>query len=157
MPTLSLKTYLDIAFGLLVVAFLAWIFHEGEKRVEDADARAVQAQVIHNDEVNKAAQTAIQAAEEHYRTLYASAPVAPVHVSVCQPTRTSAVPGTAVAIGTPRSTGSDDAADIPGAVGQERDIGPLTDHLFDQADAQITALQAIVRAQQQQMQVAHAQ
>lgn len=155
MPTLSLKTYIDIAFGLAVVVFLAWVFHEGEKRIEAADAKAVAAQVVHNAEVNKAAQSAIQAAEEHYRALYSSPPIAPVHVSVCVPTRSSAVSSAAVVGAGSGPAGSDGTPDISPAVGQARDIGPDTDHLLDQADAQIGALQAIVLAQQQQMTVAH--
>jgi len=147
---MPIKAYIDIAIGLIVVAFLAWVFHEGEKRIEDADTRAVQAQVIHNDEVNKAAQSAIQAAEEHYRAMYAAPPVAPVHVSVCEPPRTGAMSGTSGGSG-----GPDAATNVPAAVGQTRDIGPDTDHLLDQADAQIEALQAVVRAMQVQMENAH--
>lgn len=155
MPTLSLKTYLDIAAGLIVVAFLAWVFHEGEKRIESANAAAVAAQVIHNAEVNQQAQAAIQAAEEHYRAIYAAPPIAPVHVSVCDASPGAPMPGSAVAGGSPGSAGSDGTPGIPSTVGPPRDIGPDTDQLFDEADAQIMALQAIVRAQQQQMEPAN--
>lgn len=155
MPTFSLKTYADIAFSLLIVAFLAWVFHEGEKRIENADAKVAAAQVIHVAEVNQQAQSAIQAAEEKYRALYTSPPVAPVHVSVCNSPRASAMSSTAVVGPSPRSAGSDDFSVVPPAVGQPRDIGPDTDQLFDQADAQIEVLQAIVLAQQEQMEIAH--
>src|SRR5579872_1376769 len=147
---MPIKAYIDIACGLLIVAFLAWVFHEGEKRIEDADVRAVQAQVIHNDEINKAAQSAIQAAEEHYRAIYAAPPIAPVHVSVCEPARTGTLSSAAAG-----ANGTDAAPDVSAAMGQTRDIGPDTDHLLDQADAQIEALQAVVRVMQQQMENAH--
>lgn len=155
MLTLSLKTYIDIAAGLIVVAFLAWVFHEGEKRIESADAAAVAAQVVHNAEVNQQAQSAIQAAQEHYRALYAAPPIAPVHVSVCDTIPSAPVPSSAVAGGSPGPAGSNGAPSVSPAVGSARDIGPSTDQLFDEADAQITALQAIVRAQQQQMEPSH--
>lgn len=155
MPTLSLKTYADIAIGLLLVAFLAWIFHEGEKRIENADAKVAAAQLVHTTEVNQQAQSAIQAAEEKYRALYTSPPVAPIHVSVCNAPRPSAVPGAAVPGSPPGAAGPNVAAGVPEAVEHLRDIGPGTDQLFGQADAQIEALQAIVRAQQEQMGTAH--
>jgi hypothetical protein len=148
---MPIRTYIDIAAGIVVLLFLWWVFHEGERRIEDADARAVAAQVIHNEEVNRRAQSAIAAAEELYRTKYAAPPLAPVHVSVCHAPGASAVSSTPAGAG-----GSDAAADIPPAVGHEGDdIGPYTDHLLDQADAQIEALQAIIRAQQEQMENAH--
>lgn len=147
MPTLSLKAYIDIAAGVIVLLFLAWVFHEGEKRIEAADAKVVAAQVVHNEEVQRQAAIAIDAAEARYRTAFVTAPVAPVHVSVCKPARPRAVPGPAAAPG-----GPDAAADVPSAVGQESDdIGPDTDHLFDQADAQIEGLQAVIRSYQQEM------
>lgn len=143
MPTLSIKTYIDIAAGVIVLLFLAWVFHEGEKRIEAADARAVAAQVIHNEEVQRQAALAIDAVEARYRTAFVAAPVAPVHVRVCNPARPVALPSGAAA-----PSGPDAAADIPSPVGQESgdDIGPDTDHLFDQADAQIEGLQAVIRA-----------
>jgi|SRR6185312_1516565 len=152
MPTLSIKTYIDIIFGLIVVAFLGWIYHEGTKRIEAADALAVAAQEVHNAEVNQRAQSAIQAAEEHYRAVYANPPIAPVHVSLCNP------PGSGPLSSPPADTsGRDGGSNISAAVGSTGDdIGPFTDHLFDQADAKIEALQAIVRAQQAQMEKAHA-
>lgn len=147
MPTLSLKTYIDIAAGVVVLLFLAWIFREGEKRIEAADAKAVAAQVIHNDEVQRQAAIAIDAAEARYKVAFNAAPIAPVHVRVCVPARPSPVPGTAASPG-----GSDAVADVPKAVGQEGDdIGPFTDHLLDQADAQIAALQAVILGYQQEM------
>lgn len=151
MPTLSLKTYIDIAAAIIVVLFVAWVFRQGEKRIESADAAVVAAQVVHNAEVNERAQSAIQAAEEHYRALYANPPIAPVHVSVCNAPGPGPLSGPAA-----DTSGSDAAANVPAAVGSARDIGPDTDHLFDQADAQIEALQAIIRAQQAQMEKAHA-
>lgn len=151
LPPLSLRTYIDIAAGVVVLLFLWWVYHEGEKRIEDADARVVAAQVIHNEEVNQRAQSAIQAAEERYRTLYAHPPIAPVHVSVCNTPGPGPLSGPAA-----DSAGADAASDVPAAVGQARDIGPATDHILDQADAQIEALQAIIRAQQAQMEQAHA-
>lgn len=148
---MPIRAYIDIAFGVLVLVFLWWVFHEGEKRIEDADARVVAAQVIHNDEVNKAAQSAIQAAEDKYRALLAAPPIAPIHVSVCQPPNT-------ITVSTPPAVtgGSDGNSDVPAAVGRDdsKDIGPDTDHLFDQADAEIEALQAIIRAYQKQMEPA---
>lgn len=151
MPTLSIKAYVDIAAAIIVLLFLAWVFREGEKRIEAADARVVAAQVIHNEEVNQRAESAIQAAQDHFRALYASPPIAPVHVSVCNAPGPGPLSSPSADI-----AGADAAADVPAAVGQVRDIGPETDHLFDQADAQIEALQAIIRAQQAQMEKAHA-
>jgi hypothetical protein len=138
-PTLSLKVYTDIAAGVVVLLFLAWVFHEGEKRIESADARVVAAQVIHNEEVNQRAQSAIQAAEDRFRTLYAIPPIAPIHVSVCNapgpgPIRDDA-PATERGDGTPA---------VSQAVGPVRDIGPATDKLLEQADAQIELLQAYI-------------
>lgn len=154
---LPIKTYIDIGFGLIVVAFLWFVYHEGEKRIEDADVRAAQAQVIHNEEVNKAAQSAIAAAQADYNAKLSAVTVAPVHVSVCQPAHPRAVPSTAV-VGSAAGTGRPDgASSVSQAVGSEGyDIGPFTDQLLDEADAQIAALQAIIRAQQQQMEQAHA-
>ena len=148
---LPIKTYVDIGFGLIVIAFLWFVFHEGEKRIEDADARAVLAQEVHNEEVNKRAQSAIQAAEDDYRAKLAAAVVAPVHISVCVPPSSTALSSVAAS-----SSGSVAASDIPAAVGPVRDIGPFTDQLLARADAQIVALQAIVKAQRQQMEQAHA-
>lgn len=152
---LPIKTYIDIGFGLIVVVFLWFVYHEGEKRIEDADARAAQAQVIHNAEVEKRAQSAIQAAEDDYHAKLAAVTVAPVHVRVCVAPHPRSLPGAAIS-----PSGLDAASNVPAAVGsdsnQGADIGPATDALLDRAEAQIVALQAIVRAQQEQMENASA-
>lgn len=151
MPTLSLKTYIDIAAGVVVLLFLAWIFHEGEKRIEAADAKAAAAQVIHNEEVQNQAALAIAAAEARFRVAYAAAPVAPVHVRVCVPSHPGPVPSVGASASKGGGSGSDAGASVPAAVGSEGDdIGPFTDHLLDQADAQIVALQEIIRSYQQE-------
>lgn len=142
MPTLSLKTYIDIAAGVIVLLFLAWVFHEGEKRIESANAKAAAAQVVHNEEVQNQAAVAIAAAEARYTTAFTAAPVAPVHVSVCKP---APRPVSSAEAARP---GADAAPDVSAAVGPARDIGPDTDHFFDQADAQIEALQVVIRAYQ---------
>lgn len=139
MPPLSLKVYIDIAAGVIVLLFLLWVFREGEKRIEAADARIVAAQVIHNDEINRRAQSAIEAAEDRFRVLFATPPIAPVHVSVCNAPRPGPIRDDAAP-----ATGGDGAPAVSQAVGPVRDIGPATDKLLEQADAQIELLQAYI-------------
>lgn len=146
---MGITQYVDIAVGLLVLALLGWIFHEGEVRIENADAKAAAAQVVHNDEVQNQAALAISAAEARYQTAVASAPIAPVHVRVCNPA-TNPVPGV-----TASPSPLAGAASLPAAMGSSRDIGPDSDKLLDEADATIVALQAVILADRAEINSGH--
>jgi hypothetical protein len=144
MPVLPLKTYIDIAAGLIVALFCAWVcrhfYMMGENAIRAADAKVVAAQKVHNDEVNTQVASKLAAALAVYKAQYAASPIAPVHVSVCNITSSSPFPADE-----PAAPGSNAKASVPPAVGPVRDIGPATDKLLEQADAQVTLLQAYVQ------------
>lgn len=144
MPPLSLKQYVDIAAALVVVGFLVWLslhfYHKGEDAVRAADAKVIEAQRIHNEEVNRIVAVRLDDAVAVYRKQVAGPPLAPVHVSVCHASGSSPV-----VTDEPAPARGDGAADVSTALGQVRDIGPATDQLLEQADAQITLLQAYIQ------------
>lgn len=144
MPPLSIKQYIDIAAAAAVAGFLVWLsvhfYHKGRDAQLQADAKVVEAQRIHNEEVNRLVAIRLDDALVVYRRTVAAPPLAPVHVSVCHVSSSSAVTANE-----PASAGGDGKASVPPPVGPVRDIGPATDQLLEQADAQITLLQTYIQ------------
>lgn len=149
MPILALLKLIplkDWLWALLVVVisvgFVTYTVHErhvGAAKIEAADSRAAAAQVAHNKIVEDTALETINVTAKKYEATIASPPVDSPHVFV----RLASHPGSV-----PEATGSACSAPAAAAVSaaDTTDIGPGLDTAGRDADAEITALQAIIKA-----------
>ena len=146
---LSLRDYVYLAIVVALVGAFGWYtFHERDVQAakdKAADQRVADAQLIHNTEVQDRATLLTTQAMDVYRRQLAAAPDrgAP-HVWVRQPAASCPRP-------VPGDAGSGPAAPaaaaVPAAVPQS-DIGAADDKLHADADSEIRALQAQIRAYQ---------
>lgn len=156
LKTLPIKDYIYV--GLIVsltVGFGLFVRHEraiGAAAVQAADARAAQLQSVHAGEVEARATQLNTAALATFNAVVASAPAADAPaVLVCQPAPAARdpVPGDASPRGGANASPAVSADLAPvdeSTVEHPVDIGPATDKLFEDTDAEITALQAYVKA-----------
>ena len=141
-----LKPYEPFIWLAIAVAMVALgvhgihrLEHVGAEQVQAADARAAAAQAIHTEEVERRAyQLVAQRDSQLHAALVAPAPDNALAVRVCK----SAAPAKhVVSANGSASAGSHPApSDVPGQVASDdsgRDIGPDTERLLAEADAEI--------------------
>lgn len=156
LKTLPIKDYIYVgAITVILGLCVYFVRHErsiGAAAVVAADARAASAQLVHDADVESKAKQLVAASTAIYNDTLRNgpAPDAP-SVLVCQrpPTDSGPMPGDAsprrgVHAGAAVST--DLAPVSESTVEHPIDIGPATDKQFQDADAEITALQAYIRA-----------
>jgi hypothetical protein len=148
---LGLRTYLELAAGaVLIVGFLVFASHErevGREQVMAADAKVVALQAQLNEQKDKDAQAIVDASTAVFKNMSSQPVPAPKLVRLCVDSLSGGPSGAnGGAISKP-----DDAAALqvtverPGA-STGFDIRPITEHLLDTADSQITALQSYINA-----------
>jgi hypothetical protein len=142
----SLKEGVYAALLLAAIGGFTWYtVHErniGALAVQRQDQRAADAQAAHNTKVETNAQNANVATVAAFTTVISAPPAADApHLILCDPPtpRGDAVPADA------HSLLAAEAAKLPTAIPQARDIGPADDKLHQDADAEIAALQAVLR------------
>lgn len=145
--------YCGLLAGVLG-AFGWYTYHErqvGEATIEAADQRAAAAQLVHNQEIETRAKTLTDAAVAAYKATVAAPPAgdAPHLVCVSPAPDRGPVPAHAGASGGAHGAAAvsgDRPPDHESSVERAVDIGPALDKLHQDADAQVTALQAYIRA-----------
>ena len=148
-----------VAFAVAGGWFVWYTGHE--RAVEHAkdlqkDAALAYAQVAHNEEVEARAKQLTDAAASTYRTELAAPPAADaphVWVRECAAPAANSVPAdagsrrhTAAAPDGPAAVASGPSDDAVVFADSGRDIGAAVDKMFADDDAEITALQAYVKA-----------
>lgn len=138
------RLYVEIAAALLLAGLFGWYTiherHIGRDAILAADARTVAAQVFHNKEVEDRAQVQTDAAMAAYMRTLSRPPAADAPHVVCHK---PASPGPVPTDVSPRPAPAS-PSDSPAA--GTFDPGPALDKLHEDADAEITALQAYVQA-----------
>lgn len=140
----SVKEGVYAALFLLAAGGFAWYtVHErniGARAVQTQDTRAADKQAAHNTKVESNAQAANTSTVAAFTAVISAPPAADAPHLVCDlpAARADAVPTDA------RPSGAAEAADVPAAVPQARDIGPADDKLHQDADAEIEALQKVL-------------
>lgn len=152
----------DWLYGSAIAALLgggAYLIHHertiGAQRVQAADQKAAQAQEVHNAEIESRAKALVSGSALAYKAALSSPPAsdAPTVLVCSQPaTASDTVPGNASS--RPLRHGEPAVPEPMAPVGEQTvehavDIGPETDQRFHTADAQVTALQAYIRACQE--------
>ena len=147
---LSLRTYAEIFGALILIVFITWFIHHereiGAAKVVAADQRAVAAEQALETEKRNEAQHIVDASVAVYRNTVAAAPPADaLHVRMCKPSS-----GVAAGKDGSPASGSNGPTGVPTEVASGSDagpdIGPATEKLLIEADAQITLLQGYVKA-----------
>jgi hypothetical protein len=152
---IPLKDWLYAALiTALVITFSVYSHHErviGEQKVERADAKAVNAQIIHNTEVEARAKTLADTAAAIYKFESSLPPAVDApHLWV----RSDASCDSPVPADVGTRSGADGSSDVSAArtpaddstVEHAVDIGPSLDKLLQDADAEVRALQEYVRS-----------
>lgn len=141
----SIKEGIYAALFLAAIGGFTWYtFHErniGAHAVQAQDARAAAHQAAHNHKVEANAQSANTATVAQFTAVISAPPAADAPHLLCE----SPAPGGDAVPTDARPVGPPQAADVPKAVPQTRDIGPADDKLHEDCDAEVTALQAVLR------------
>ena len=147
-----------LVYGGIIAALLAgfgwYTYHErqiGEAQVEAADQRVAAAQLVHDEEIEIRAKTLTDAAVAAYKATVVAPPASDAPHLLCLSPAPDRGP-------VPTNAGNRSlahaATDVPGAgppdhessVEHAIDLGPALDKLHQDSDAEVTALQAYIRA-----------
>lgn len=147
LSSIPLKDWLYGGVIAVLLAGFGWYtYHErgiGEQKIEAANAKAVAVQAKHDTDVEAAASAAQTKATEAYNEALAALPdTAPSIVCRAAP---AAAP---VPSAQSTASGSDGAAVIPEESSVPFDPAPAILRVGQQADAQVTLLQALIRSYQ---------
>jgi hypothetical protein len=130
--------YFAIIGALLGV--IAYIYHDGEKHIERADAKVAAAQIVHNSEVQNVIKAKVAAAVADYSALAPIPVPARVPVLVCQSPGSGVVPQSQAAASGSNSEGASVPTRATGAYAGFNPA-PAVSATGSKADAEIEHLQ----------------